>query len=284
MAVKKNSVLMWLVCIFVLFFSETKACASIYKHETPVVNFLKPSNVKSSKSGIKRVDCIYVINLDKRPEKWRRMKQILNENGMSASRFSAINGWEICLEDRQELAGNYPIRMLPGEVGCLLSHVSVIKDALNRGYNAIWILEDDVEFVEDPHQISGLIAKLNKIDPNWDILYTDIDSKNNLGVRVPALDADFRPDRIFNYSLEHYLKRTPVSEDFIRLGQRYGMYSLLVSRKGMRKVYNFYSHVYLWSAIDIDIHYIPTIREYSTTRDIVTIWWHSQISDTKDQN
>src|SRR5262249_49315276 len=164
-----------------------------------------------------------------------------------------------------------------------LSHVSVIKDALLQGFKAIWVLEDDIEFVEDPHQISGFIAKLNKIDPNWDVLYTDIDSKNNLGVRVPALDSDFRPDRMFIYSLEHYLKRTMLSDDLMRLGQRYGMYSLLISRKGMKKIYNYFTHVYLWTAIDIDIHYIPTIREYSITRDIVTIWCHSPFSDTKNQ-
>jgi GR25 family glycosyltransferase involved in LPS biosynthesis len=159
----------------------------------------------------------------------------------------------------------------------------VIKDALLRGYNVAWIFEDDVEFVEDPHQLTTLIKELSKIDPNWDILYTDLDSKNNQGISVPALDADFRPDRTFHYPLEHYLKRQPVTNDLMRLGQRYGMYSFLISRKGMKKIYQYFTHVYLWSAVDIDIHYIPTIREYSTTRDLVTIWCESPFSDTKQQ-
>jgi GR25 family glycosyltransferase involved in LPS biosynthesis len=281
--VKKNSVIVFFLCLLSLICSEASVWACLYKQETPVVNFLKPADGKKIKSGIKRVDCIYVINLDKRPEKWLRMKRILKKQGLAANRFSAVNGWEIDLKGQEELAGNYPLRMMPGEIGCLLSHVSVIKDALDRGYKAVWILEDDIEFIEDPHQISGFIAQLNKKDPNWDILYTDIDSINHLGVTVPALDADFRPDLHLNYTLEHYLKRIPISYDLMRLGQRYGMYSLLISRKGMKKVYQFFSHVYLWSAIDIDIHYIPTIREYSTRRDIVSIWWRSTVSDTKNQ-
>lgn len=280
---KKNVVAMWVLCLLALICSETPMWACLYKEETPVVNFLKPAENKKLKSGMKHIDSIYVINLDKRPEKWLRVKQILKEEGLSATRFSAVNGWEIDLKGQQELAGNYPLRMLPGEIGCLLSHVSVVKDALNRGCRTVWILEDDIEFVEDPHQLSGFIAQLNKIDPEWDILYTDLDSINHFGVRVPALDADFRPD-LLNDALAHYLKRTPVSDDLMRLGQRYGMYSVLMSRKGMKKVYDFFSHAYIWSAIDIDIHYIPTIREYSTRRDIVTIWWHSLISDTKNQD
>lgn len=281
--VKKNSVVVLFLCFLSLICSDIPMSACLYKHETPVVKFLKSTERKKLKSGIKHVDCIYVINLDKRPEKWLRMKQILKEQKLRGTRFSAVNGWEIDLKSQRELAGNYPMRMLPGEIGCLLSHVSVIKDALNCGYKAIWIFEDDIEFVEDPHQISEFIEQLNKIDPNWDILYTDLDSINHLGIQVPALDADFRPDLDLNYTLDHYLKRTPVSRDLMRLGQRYGMYSVLMSRKGMKKVYEFFSHVYLWSAIDIDIHYIPGIREYSTRRDIVSIWWHSTISDTKNQ-
>lgn len=283
MLIGKKSILAWILCTILLLFCDANVCANIYKHKTPVAKFLNPVNSKHTKSGIELVDCIYVINLDKRPEKWMRMQQILDEKAMSACRFSAINGWEISPENQQMLAGHYPMRMLPGEIGCLLSHVSVIKDAFHRKYKAVWVLEDDIEFVEDPHQISELIAKLTKIDSKWDILYTDVDSKNNLGIQVPALDADFRPDRTDDYPLEHYTERTVVSEDFLRLGQRYGMYSLIISRKGIKKIYKFYSHVYLWSAIDIDIHYIPNILEYSTKRDIVTIWWQSPISDTKEQ-
>lgn len=270
-------------CFLVCVGAHAPICANICEKETPVVKHLKHVKGRKPYSGVSHVGCVYVINLDKRPEKWARMEQILKEKGIYALRFSAIDGWNIPLSAQQELAGDYPVRMLPGEVGCFLSHVSVIRHALKSGHNVVWIFEDDIEFVEDPHQMSSYIAELNALDPDWDILYTDIDSKNNQGISVPALDADFRPDRTSDEPLEHYLKRTPLSDGLMRLGQRYGMYSFLISKKGMRKIYHYFSHVYLWSAIDIDIHYIPSIREYSVTRDIVSIWCDSPFSDTKDE-
>lgn len=264
---------------FFLHIAEVAAC--IYPEITPVAKHLKRQSFKKVQSGVELVDAIYVINLDRRQEKWERMKNILNERGMKAYRFSAVDGWNISEKVQKRLAGNYPVRMLPGEIGCLLSHISVIKDALRRGFNTVWIFEDDIEFIEDPHQMSEYLSELKKIDPKWDILYTDLDSKNNLGVTVPALDADFRPDRKSKLSVEDYSQRTNISDNLMKLGQRYGMYSFLISKKGMKKVYNFFTHVYLWTAIDIDIHYIPKIREYSTTRDIVSIWCNSPFSDTK---
>ncbi|MBA3602755.1 MAG: glycosyltransferase family 25 protein, partial [Parachlamydiaceae bacterium] len=162
-----------------------------------------------------------------------------------------------------------------------LSHVSAIKDAYEHGFNAVWIFEDDIEFTEDPHHMSPLIKKLNFLDPSWDILYTDVDSKNSLGETIQALASDFRPDRSDNLPLVYYLFKARISNDFNILRQRYGLYSYILSRKGMKKIYDYFTHVHLWTAIDIDIHYIPKIRQYSTVRDIVSIWCYSPFSDTK---
>lgn len=266
---------------FLIFLLMGDLSACVKPHKTPVVKYLKKNGHCPKNSGMPLVDCIYVINLDRRPEKWQRIEALLEQRGLSACRFSAVDGATLTDEDQIRLAGDYPVRMLRGEVGCLLSHVSVLKDALDKGYKLIWVMEDDIEFVEDPRQLPELIKTLKKIDADWDVLYTDIDSKNSEGITVPAVDVDFRPDRLSNFPAEYYQQRTAVSSDLMHIGQRYGMYSLLISRKGMKKIYKYFSHVYLWSAIDIDIHYIPTIRQYSTTRDIVSIWYQSPFSDTK---
>ncbi|MBA3239380.1 MAG: glycosyltransferase family 25 protein [Parachlamydiaceae bacterium] len=267
--------------MMVLLFSN-ELSARIYPTPTPVSKYLKKINSKVINSRVNRVDCIYVVNLDRRPEKWKRMQRLFKEAGINGNRFSAIDGLKISDEIQTELAGNYPVRMLRGEVGCLLSHVSVMKDAYDRGFDLIWVFEDDVEFIEDPHVMTPIIKALSSIDPNWDVLYTDMDSKHSSGEIALALGLDFRPDRLFYYPLEHYLRRKFVSADLMRLGQRYGLYSYLVSRKGMKKIYHYFTHVNLWTAVDIDIHYIPTIREYSTTREVVTLWTHSPISDTRN--
>lgn len=279
----KAKLLQNLIYLLLIVSFSQELSARVYPQTTAAAKYLKKINSVQKNSGVNRVDCIYVINLDRRPEKWKRMQGVLKEVGINGNRFSAIDGMGISDETQIELAGNYPVRMLKGEVGCLLSHVSVIKDAYDRGFNLIWVFEDDIEIVEDPRVMTPIIKALTMIDPNWDVLYTDIDSKHNNGETALALGLDFRPDRLFHYPLEYYLRRRPVNSDLMRLGQRYGLYSYLVSRKGMKKIYHYFTHVYLWTAIDIDIHYIPTLREYSTTREIVTIWTHSPISDTREE-
>jgi GR25 family glycosyltransferase involved in LPS biosynthesis len=251
---------------------------------TTIDSFLHPIEITEDSSGMELIDCIYVINLEKRPEKWARVNELLRQEGLFPNRFNAIEGTKLSNNEQKELAGPYPIRMLPGEVGCLLSHISVIKDALERNYKTAWIFEDDFEFVEPPRTMIPLIKEISKIDPNWDILYTDVDSKDCHGVPSLALGSDYRPDRNHIHPDEYYLARTSVSKELMQIRQRYGLYSYIVSRKGMEKIYSYFTHRYLWTAVDIDLHYITNIREYSPKRDIVSIWIHSPFSDTKEKH
>jgi GR25 family glycosyltransferase involved in LPS biosynthesis len=275
------STLAYLPFLFLTFTLPISATTTF--EETPTVAHLRQAELTELSSGIELVDCIYVINLEKRPEKWERVDTLLRQDGIFANRFNAIDGWAIPKSVQKELAGPYPVRMLPGEIGCLLSHISVIKDALDRNFNVVWIFEDDFECVEPARAMVPLIKQISEIDPNWDILYTDVDSKNSEGIPSLALGSDYRPDRKFIHPDEYYLARTSISKDLMQIRQRYGMYSFLVSRKGLQKIYHYFSHVYLWTAVDIDIHYIPSIRQYSAKRDIVSIWTHSPFSDTKEK-
>lgn len=261
-----------------LFSSSLDAC--LYPDETPVAKYLKPIEINEAPSGLESVDCIYIVNLDTRPEKWQRMKAIVEEQGLYVNRVSGIKGWEIPKEVQEELAGNYVRRLRSGQVGCLLSHLSVMKDAYERGFNRIWLLEDDVEFKEDIRQIPLLLAKLTEIDPEWDVFYTDIDSKVSSGERAPSLTSDFRPDRQY-HPLDYYTNRFLVERDIMKIGQRFGTYSMFISGKGLKKILDYFTHIYLWTSIDVDMHYVPDIREYSAVRDIVTVCTEIPISDTE---
>ena len=256
--------IIWSICGF---HQELQSC--IYHYETPIAKFLKPTELTENESGLDLVDCIYVINLDERIEKWERIKALLDERELRGNRFSAINGWRLPPETMDELHGNYSRRCTKGEVGCLLSHISVLKDACERGFDYIWVLEDDVEFLEDIRQIPLLMKSLSEYDPEWDILYTDVDYRAEKKGYIPSVSSDFRPDRD-HLPLKYYTRKIPISNDLMMIGQRFGMRSYLLSRSGIKKVLEYFTHVYLWSAVDIDIHYIPDIREYVTRRDIVT--------------
>jgi GR25 family glycosyltransferase involved in LPS biosynthesis len=269
------------ISVFTLFSSGLLPSKIIAFSHAPsmVCKYLKPIEISEAKSGLESIDCIYVLNLDERPEKWKRVNSILKKKKLHPNRVSAINGWKLSNESKKELAGQYPVRMGGGQIGCLLTHLSIIKDAYERGFETIWVMEDDIVILENVKQIPSLLKEMNELDPDWDLFYTDVDSKNRLGVPVLSLTSDFRPD-MPHHSLKYYLKRVRLKQDIMRIYQRYGMYSVVVSKKGMKKILDYYSHLSLWSPIDVDIHYIPGIRQYSTTRDIVSIWTASPFSDT----
>ncbi len=250
--------------------------------ETPIARYLMPIQISKNGSGLEGIDCIYVINLDTRPKKWKKMSKILQKHELHGNRVSAINGWNLSTKIQAELAGPYPIRLRGGAIGCLLSHLSVIQDAYHRGFERIWVMEDDVKLIGEKSQISNLVENLSNIDPDWDLFYTDDNSKNREGYPLESIHGDFRPDGKYD-PIEQYLKRTKVSENLLRIRQRFGMYSVIISRKGMKKILDYFTHTYLWSSLDIDIHYIPHLNEYATTTDLVTINHKVCISDTENR-
>lgn len=143
----------------------------------------------------------------------------------------------------------------------------------------VWVCEDDIQICENPHQLSDLISQLSIIDPEWDVFYTDSDSKNNLGEIVPSLGSNFRPD-FPHMDLAYYRIKKIINQDLIKKNQRFGSYSYIISRRGIEKMLNYFTNNYLWTSYDIEIHYTPGIREYCMRRDVVSINWKSPHSDT----
>ena len=55
---------------------------------------------------------------------------------------------------------------------------------------------------------------------------------------------------------------------------------MIFSKKGLAKVYSYFTHMHLWSPIDVDIHYVPGLKEYAVKKDIVTSINDSSILST----
>jgi len=257
--------------LFLMFFySSHTLFAYMYLNGTGIENHLRSIEISESTSGIDRIDCIYVINLDIKPSRWTSSLALFSELGIHINRVNAVNGWELSEAVKQELCGPYPVCRgpRPGGLGCLLSHLSALKDALERDFGCIWICEDDVEFLKDPTILPTFLMKLEEIDPEWDIFYTDLTSRLTTGPILPSF-VDPRPDQAI-FPLSYYQETFLVSEDMMRIRARHGTYSMIISKKGIKKILEYYSHVYFYGAYDIDIHYIPDLKEYCPTEDIVS--------------
>lgn len=270
-----------------------------------IAKHLKKPLDKDEGHSIRNIDFIYVINLDQRPEKFESCVKQLAPYGIRPYRFSAVNGWELPFETindvgvkfqpgmqgafwgtsyfsemqgapKHELIQNYGQTyfchcMSRGAIAIVLSHLSVLQDAYDSGYETIWVMEDDIEILKNPHVLSELIDKLDQLmsKNGWDVLFTDRDTKNQKGDYVPCLGYALRP----NFTPPDPLKfqsRKNVSKDFSMIGARYGAYSMIVRRSGMKKILDFIKTHYIFLPYDMDNYLPPSIRMFAVQNDVVS--------------
>jgi GR25 family glycosyltransferase involved in LPS biosynthesis len=271
-----------------------------------IENFLKKPTNKSVGHTMKNIDFIYMINLDQRPEKFASCIAQLAPYNISPFRFSAVNGWELSLETLNKLGvkfrpswmqknlwgtsylpkyGGAPHHevmhvkgqnyfchcMARGTIGIVLSHLSVLKDAYDSGYKTVWVTEDDIQVIQNPHGISDAIEKLDALvgKDGWDILFTDRDTKDQQGNYVPCLSYAPRPN-FTPINPNRFATRQQVGPDFKQIGARYGAYSMIVRRSGMKEIYEFIRKNNIFLPYDMEFYLPNNIRMFAVENDIIS--------------
>ena len=59
----------------------------------------------------------------------------------------------------------------------LAPRLQSILHLIQHRYKTIWIMEDDIRIVDNPHKLPELITALGQIAPDWDIFFTDNEIK-----------------------------------------------------------------------------------------------------------
>jgi GR25 family glycosyltransferase involved in LPS biosynthesis len=186
---------------------------------SPVTDYLFPISNPMPSSTIEGIDAIYLINLAKRKDKRERVSSHLANHGLSFCLVEGFDGWEhLSDEEIKRMSGPYPILLNKGQVGCFISHLSCVQDAYQKGYNRIWILEDDVIIHKDPKTVSVHLEELYRLKPDWDLLYTDSDVLIQrahflpISIDIPHTPDQLppiRPDEPYDYPLSYWLERPP---------------------------------------------------------------------------
>jgi GR25 family glycosyltransferase involved in LPS biosynthesis len=273
--------------------------------QAKVEDHFKKALGKTDFHSMRNIDFIYVINLDQRPEKFARCAKQLALWGINPYRFSAVNGWELSLEVVNDVGikldpsmtrtqwGTYyvpggnrepqhePVQeigrtyfshcMSLGAIGINLSHLSILQDAYDSGYETIWVMEDDIDIMRNPHLLSDMIDKLNQLvgRDGWDILFTDPDTKNGFGQYVPCTGFAWRPN--FQVSNPNrFAARQDISSEFRQVGARFGAYSMILQRSGMKKILDFLKTCHIFLPYDIEFPYPEDIRLFTVLFDIVS--------------
>ena len=266
---------------------------------------------------MENIDYIYLINLDQRPERWVNCMNQLTRYGISPERFPGIYGWTLSPRELNGMALTFQHGMwtgpeyvmhfplngdgtpewayltgasygkgcfsgwtVMGTLGCSLSHLSVLNDAYQSGYRTIWVMEDDIDVREDPHQLSQLIQELDTLagPDGWDVFYTDYDAlavdpnKSEIPIYYWRPDMPYRDMR---FLVEH----RDVSEHITKVGGRIRQHSVIYRRCGMERILNFYREYGNFLPFDTEIALIPGIRLYTSKKNIVSV--HEADSDTR---
>lgn len=299
------------VLLLFCFFFAIDCQANLEKH---LKQFDKPAQPKQ----IPHIDYIYMINLDKRPEKFQQCLWQFQPYGIYPFRFSAIYGWDLSAAVLNDLGvkftpgmkGNvwaltYPLYGNPeyeflregceecngktyfatwltrGAIGTSLSHLSVLKDAYDSGFETVWVLEDDINVIDNPYHLGEMIQRLDSLvgQDGWDILYTDMDVADK-----PLYDDwgnDFVTDlkgKLWMFikpndpyeDFSRFAKRKIVNEDFIQIGSRMRAHSIIYRRQGLKKVLDYMNEHHLFTPFDHDIAMAPGIRMFCLRHPIVT--------------
>lgn len=104
-------------------------------------------------------DKIYCINLDRRPDRWKKCSDLFQRDGIIVNKFSAIDKNNIKNESN----------ITDGQLACLSSHWNILNKALKEGYKKILIFEDDVSFDEGLN--SFFENNLVDVPDDWKFLY-----------------------------------------------------------------------------------------------------------------
>lgn len=105
---------------------------------------------------------VYIINLDRRPDRFKEFMESLQDWPFKQPiRFAAIDGKQVKPPEYWQ-AG-------PPAWGCFRSHLQIIETCLNEGVNSVLFLEDDA--VISPNFKELVNDFLQRVPENWDMLY-----------------------------------------------------------------------------------------------------------------
>ena len=94
---------------------------------------------------------VFVINLDRRPDRWAAMSAQLDKLGIQATRIAAVDARLLAAQEdwEQGANGNAPEYPNWGAVAVVYSHRKAFRAFLDTDAQAALILEDDAELADD---------------------------------------------------------------------------------------------------------------------------------------
>lgn len=126
----------------------------------------------------KYFDQIYLINLDRRKDRWEETIVELKKWDIfdEVNRVSAVDG--NLVENKNKIINN-------GELGLVETHLNLIRIAKSKNYKNILLIEDDIEFTEEINNLDSYFESLPK---NWDMLWFGGNHNRHMGLNINLIN------------------------------------------------------------------------------------------------
>jgi len=123
-------------------------------------------------------DKIYCVNLDRREDRWEETVDELKKWDLLdiVDRYSAIDGKTLKNETK---------KINDGELGLVETHIQIIKEAKEKNYKNILILEDDILFTDEIKNLNSYFEMLPK---KWDILWFGGNHNTHMGLTIDKIN------------------------------------------------------------------------------------------------
>ena len=180
----------------------------------------------------------FVINLDRRPDRYEDFVSNFQIHNLKYERFSAVDGEKLNPNCQlQHIFENNDYNMRKGMVGCAMSNIKLYIQLLkDEDVDTYCILEDDLTFVDNfTDKLNLCIRNLEATD--WDLLY--------LGHH---LWKDYIDENSYNKSLDPIIKQYNRFESLkMSMG---GTGGYLINKKGAEKLLEFINKHGMTNGID----------------------------------
>jgi GR25 family glycosyltransferase involved in LPS biosynthesis len=147
---------------------------------------------------LKYFDKVYCINLDERTDRWEQAQVEFDKIGI------------------RDVVERWPgVKHTDGNLGCTLSHKTIIEHCKKQGLNNVLIFEDDVLFVND--DVDKLEKAFNELEElgNWDLFYIGSTVEPTVGKFDRVTDNILRTN--FAYTTHAYAVNAQVFDEVIKV-------------------------------------------------------------------
>jgi glycosyl transferase, family 25 len=228
------------------------------------------ASIVVSKASSSVLPKMYVLNLDRSPDRWSKMSRQMRHAGLDVERLAAVDGRKLSKEELYKESNLLAMYLQPrGVIGCYLSHKKFWQKVVDEKLDKAIIFEDDVQLVPDFKEklINNLERFSKEADTNFDVIMLGAigrvhpEGKDGVGGRFFSIYiGGKRPLKIINDY--RYQPRRPA-----------GTHAYMVSYKGAQKLLKLCSkasyHVDLecWRHLDLDLTMFHPMLAYQTFED-----------------